>query len=100
MKNPLTPSHLPRRLSTPILSLMARIIPPPDPNSKPMAPSHTTMILTLVRLVEQATDIVITFNIPTIPDSSEAQDESVAREIISKVVTSFEIKDWNLFNGE
>ena len=58
------------------------------------------LYLTLIRLVEQATDLLVTLNIPTIPDSPEEQDKSVIRDVVSKVVTSFEVKDWNLFKGE
>ena len=65
-----------------------------------MTPIYITMYFTLIRLEAQATDIVITLNVPTITGSPETLDESVARDVVSKVVQSFEVKDWNLFNGE
>ncbi len=58
------------------------------------------MYVTLIRLLEQAADIVITLNVPTIPESPGTRNEAMMREMVSKLGASFEIKDWNLFNGK
>ena len=63
--------------------------------------------------MEQCTDVVITLNIPhfiyetqdqtstgTMCGAIQEETEQEAGYIYHKVVTSFEIKDWDLFNGK
>ena len=79
---------------------------------KPLTPAHTDIQLTLIRLQEQSTDIVITSNTPHLagetdrPLSNETETgttqwetEHEAGLMHRQVVTSFAIKDWGLFSG-
>ncbi|KAK3173614.1 hypothetical protein OEA41_006946 [Lepraria neglecta] len=108
--------------NTPVLSLIATTRPPPPgPGAarRPHAPTNTDIHLTLIRLVEQSTDIVITLNVPHIPSETEAEDpaagdgdavrkqlnERTERAVLMKetwemVVGSVEIRDWSLFGTE
>ena len=80
---------------------------------KALTPIRTEIHFTLIRLVEQSTDIVITFNVPhlagdtngQIADETEAETrqpkiEQGAGNMYHQIVTSFAIRDWGLFSGE
>jgi len=65
-------------------------------------------LLTLVRLVEQNTDIVITINVPHVANEYDKAAVDPAKAIYGtllnaaieyrrKILESFEIKDWDLF---
>ena len=82
-----------------MLSIAIKITPPLSPSPRPLAPSYVTLFLTLIRLEAQATDLVITLNVPTILGSPEHLDGSAVRDILAKVVPTFEIKDWDMFSG-
>lgn len=99
------------RRTTPILSLVAKATPAPNPNPRPSTPIFTTIYLTLIRLVEQKTDIVISLNVPTIPGQTTAQSQlasdgqqtngdQAAMKGLQETTTTFEIKDWSLFVNE
>ncbi|EMD97534.1 hypothetical protein COCC4DRAFT_75047 [Bipolaris maydis ATCC 48331] len=96
---------------TPILTLTFIQTPPSPAAGAPPArktPEYTFIQLILVRLKEQATDIMITINSPHYPGeyspaaspSSETQLMTQAKRIKEKVLDSFAIKDWGLFEGE
>ena len=81
--------------------------------AKALDPIRTEIHLTLIRLVEQSTDIVITFNVPhladktdgeianqTGPETRQPKIEQEAGKMYHQIVTSFAIKDWGLFSGE
>ncbi|KAL2057800.1 hypothetical protein ABVK25_002184 [Lepraria finkii] len=95
--------------------------PPPDPGAarRPHAPTNTDIHLTLIRLVEQSTDIVITLNVPHIPNETNPEDpvagddEAVRKQLNERtekavlmkeawemVVGSVEVRDWSLFGTE
>ena len=115
-------SSPPHRPNTPVLSLIATTRPPPPgPGAarRPHAPTDTDIHVTLIRLVEQSTDIVITLNVPQIPSETEAEgpaagdgdavrkqlNERTERAVLMKeawemVVGSVEIRDWSLFGTE
>ena len=107
---PLAPS----RSTTPILALIAVAKPPAlTVAAKAPAPAHTDIHITLIRLVEQSTDIVITLNTPYIVGEADGRTsnptaagitqqeiEQEARNMHHQIVTSFTIKDWGLFSGE
>ena len=93
--------------------MLAKVTPPPTPNPKPLTPTSTTIYLTLIRLTEQETDIVISLNIPNIPNipsqsgtqSQPAADglpngDQVAVKVWQEILLTFEIKDWDLFVNE
>ncbi|OCL01926.1 Mog1p/PsbP-like protein [Glonium stellatum] len=71
-------------------------------------PDFTGILLLLVRLVEQKTDIVVTVNVPHVQGeyASEAVDLAAANlgplmggavKVQEKFLETFDIKDWSLF---
>ncbi|XP_014551271.1 hypothetical protein COCVIDRAFT_113349 [Bipolaris victoriae FI3] len=94
---------------TPILTLTFIQTPPPAPAGAPArkTPEYTFIQLILVRLKDQGTDIMITINSPHYPGeytpaaspSSETQLMTEAKGIKEKVLESFAIKEWGLFEG-
>lgn len=99
-------SHSPK---IPAYTLIATQTPPPDPSSRSAAPDFTAIILTLLRLEKESTDILITVNVPHI--KGEYDDEEVdlqlgkqgkligaAVEDAARIWETFKVKDWNLFN--
>lgn len=103
----------PHRPTTPILALTATTKPPaPTVAAKALTPTHTDICFTLIRLVEQSTDIVITLNVPYLARDTDGQTsngteagttqremEQEVRDMYHQIVTSFAIKDWGLFGG-
>ena len=80
---------------------------PQNPNPRRKEPEYAYIHLLLLRLKDQGTDILVSINIPHYvgeyeKPSEEGQqtklmkDSAVARQ---KVLDSFNIKDWNLFQG-
>jgi len=97
-------SRLPE--GTPAYTLIATQTPPPSPTSK--APDFTAIVLTLIRLEKEKTDILITINVPHIKGeyTEEEVDMEVGKqgklienavEFAAKIWETFKIKDWNLF---
>ncbi|KAI7779129.1 hypothetical protein SLS64_010815 [Diaporthe eres] len=93
----------------PAYTLIATQTPPPDPSSRSGAPDFTAIILTLLRLEKELTDILITVNVPHI--KGEYDDEEVdlqlgkqgkligaAVEDAARIWETFRVNDWNLFN--
>ncbi|KAK4231939.1 hypothetical protein QBC38DRAFT_464944 [Podospora fimiseda] len=73
------------------------------------APDFTALILTLVRLEKESTDILITINVPHIKGEYEEEDVDLALgkqgeligdavEYAARIWESFDVKDWGLFN--
>jgi len=92
---------------TPCYTLIASQTPPFKEGSK--SPDFTAIVLTLIRLEKESTDILITINVPHI--KGEYTEEEVdmqmgkqgvlienAVEYASRVWESFKIKDWGLFS--
>ncbi|KAL8909314.1 MAG: hypothetical protein Q9207_000324 [Kuettlingeria erythrocarpa] len=98
---------------TPCYTLLASTTPPPATNGnagRPLTPTFTAVILTLIRLVPQSTDIVVTINIPHIPREQEPSDGEVniaegkygslveeGLRIRDEVWRTLDLKDWGLF---
>jgi len=72
------------------------------------APDFTALILTLVRLERESTDILITINVPHIKGEYDEDEVDLALgkqgeligdavEYAAKIWSSFEVKDWGLF---
>lgn len=91
----------------PAYTLIATQTPPAIPGSK--SPDFTAIILTLIRLESESTDILVTINVPHI--KGEYTEEEVdmqmgkqgkliesAVEHAAKIWETFKIKDWGLFN--
>ncbi|TVY46642.1 putative ran guanine nucleotide release factor [Lachnellula occidentalis] len=80
---------------------------PAAPDSK--SPDFTAIVLTLIRLERESTDILITINVPHIKGeyTEEEVDMQMGKqgkliessvEIAAKIWETFKIKDWGLFN--
>ncbi|KAF2660613.1 Mog1p/PsbP-like protein [Lophiostoma macrostomum CBS 122681] len=79
----------------------------PQPNPRRKEPEFVSIHLLLLRLKEQGTDIVISINEPhyageyvKAPEGQkETQLMKQGEEMAKKVLSTFDIKDWSLFNG-
>jgi hypothetical protein len=100
------PSH---REGTPAYTLIATQTPPRDPNSRDSAPDFTAIVLNLIRLEKEHTDILVTINVPHIKGEYTEDDVDLqlgkqgklienAVEHAAKVWETFKIKDWGLFD--
>lgn len=101
----------PKRSETPAYTLFATHDSPTDRVESAKAPDFTGILLTLIRLVDQKTDIVITINVPHAPgeyDGAEVDPAtgkngrllSAAIEHRDRILQSFEVRDWDLFIQE
>ncbi|KAL1602798.1 hypothetical protein SLS60_006219 [Paraconiothyrium brasiliense] len=79
---------------------------PPPPDRPRKTPDFVAIHLLLLRLKEQGTDIMITINVPHYPGEYEeagaGEKTALMRdgdEIAKKVLESFDIKEWGLFQG-
>lgn len=100
--------------TTPILALTAITRPSASTAAaNALTSTHTNIYFTLIRLVEQSTDIVISLNIPHLAGETEGHQsngteagtaqrntEQEAENMFNGIVTSFSINDWGLFSGE
>ena len=81
--------------------------------AKALTPVCIEIHFTLIRLVEQSTDLVITFNVPhfagemngqianeTEAETTQPKIEQGAGKMYHQIVKSFAIRDWGLFSGE
>jgi len=91
---------------TPSYTLIATQTPPAKEGSK--SPDFTAIVLTLIRLEKESTDILITINVPHIKGeyTEEEVDMQMGKqgiliensvEFASRVWETFKIKDWGLF---
>ncbi|KAK8175181.1 ran-interacting Mog1 protein [Phyllosticta citrichinensis] len=92
----------------PAYTLVATQHPTPDASSRKPQPDFTAIVLILVRLAQQKTDIVITVNVPHVPGEypKEEVDFSKAKQgplmdaaaaIKQQILQTFDVKDWSLF---
>ncbi|KAG9243864.1 hypothetical protein BJ878DRAFT_101604 [Calycina marina] len=100
-------SRLPE--GTPAYTLIATQTPALDPASRNLAPDFTAIVLNLIRLERESTDILVTINVPHIKGEYSEEDVDLelgkqgrligdAVEYAAKVWETFKIKDWGLFN--
>ncbi|POS83934.1 hypothetical protein EPUL_001890 [Erysiphe pulchra] len=88
---------------TPAYTLITTSIEPPK---SPKHPKFTAIVLTLVRLEKESTDILVTINVPH-QDTDDVDMEigklgkliENAIEYSTTIWQTFEIHDWDLFNG-
>ena len=96
---------------TPTCCLLATTHPSPVIPTRPNTPHFTALVLTLIRLEAQTTDIVVTVNVPHYPgrydpseiDLEEGQPGKLIKEgmaIRDMVLQSLEVADWGLFQGK
>jgi len=94
---------------TPAYTLIATQTPPPNPDAQNSAPDFTAIVLSLVRLENESTDIVISINVPHIKGEYSEEDVDLqlgkqgkliesAVEYAAWIWETFKIKDWDLFN--
>lgn len=106
----LTTPALANSSKLPTYTLIATQTPQPDPN-KPTghAPDFTAIILTLLRLEKESTDVLITINVPHIKGEYDEDDVDLelgkqgrligdAVEHAAEIWKTFKVKDWGLFN--
>ncbi|KAK7521572.1 Mog1/PsbP/DUF1795, alpha/beta/alpha sandwich [Phyllosticta citriasiana] len=104
-------ASLSRLPNIPAYTFVATQHPTPDASSRKPQPDFTAIVLILVRLAQQKTDIVITVNVPHVPGEypKEEVDFSKAKQgplmdaaaaIKQLILQTFDIKDWNLFVNE
>lgn len=104
-------SNHPSREETPAYTLIATQTPPisEDADVPGSAPVFTAIVLNLVRLEKESTDILITINVPHIRGEYSEEDVDLqlgkqgrlisdAVEYAAKIWETFKIKDWGLFN--
>jgi hypothetical protein len=100
---------VPNSEGTPAYTLIATQTPAPDPNSRTPVPDFTAIVLNLIRLEKESTDVLITINVPHI--RGEYSEEEVdlqlgmqgklisdAVDYSAKIWETFKIKHWGLFN--
>lgn len=96
---------------TPAYTLIATQHAVPDPGNRNPQPDFTAILLLLVRLAAQKTDIVITLNVPHVPGEYQKDDVDfaagrqgplveAAAAIRQRILETFEIKDFGLFVTE
>ncbi|KAH7401313.1 hypothetical protein BKA66DRAFT_100149 [Pyrenochaeta sp. MPI-SDFR-AT-0127] len=81
--------------------------PTPNPNPRRKVPEFTYIHLLLLRLKEQGTDLMVTVNIPHYTGEYEKASEEGGKTplmrdsaaVKEKVLESFQIKEWGLFDG-
>ncbi|KAL8780429.1 MAG: hypothetical protein Q9194_000928 [Teloschistes cf. exilis] len=86
--------------------------PATNGNTRALTPTLVAILLTLIRLEPQSTDLIVTVNIPHIPGHQEPTDGSVNFEegkfgsmvqegvrVRDEVWRTLEVKDWGLFDG-
>ncbi|KAL3426156.1 ran-interacting mog1 protein [Phlyctema vagabunda] len=94
---------------TPAYTLIATQTPPPDPEKRHLAPDFTAIVLNLIRLEDEKTDILITINVPHIKGEYTEEEVNLqlgmqgkliedAVECAARIWETFKIKDWALFN--
>ncbi|KUI58210.1 putative ran guanine nucleotide release factor [Cytospora mali] len=92
----------------PAYTLIATQTPPPDPSKKADVPDFTAIILTLLRLEKESTDILMTINVPHIKGEYDEEEVDLqlgkqgkligdAVEFAARIWATFKVKDWHLF---
>lgn len=99
------------REGTPAYTLFATSPPGEKQRGRRNEPDFVGILLTLIRLKEQETDVIVAVNVPHVPgiyeegsvDPEKGKNGRLleqAMEVRGKVLESLEIKDWNLFGEE
>lgn len=97
------------RRDIPAYTLIATQSPNADQSKSSAVPDFTAIILTLVRLEKESTDIVITINVPHIKGEYVEDEVDLelgkqgvligdAVEYAARIWDTFKVKDWGLFN--
>ncbi|EGP83627.1 unnamed protein product [Zymoseptoria tritici ST99CH_1A5] len=97
--------------STPVFTLIATTPPGARQRGRPNEPDFVGVIMILIRLKEQKTDIVVTVNVPHLPNSYDENEMTPeegklgplmesASKVKERVLDTFEVKDFGLFIEE
>ncbi|TKA74943.1 hypothetical protein B0A55_04946 [Friedmanniomyces simplex] len=97
--------------TTPAYTLLATSPPGAKQRGRANEPAFIGILLLLVRLVEQKTDILVAVNVPHITGNYEPGDVDLEKgrwggllemglQIREKVMASLEVRDWGLFVQE
>ncbi|KAM0324530.1 hypothetical protein ACHAQA_007915 [Verticillium albo-atrum] len=92
----------------PAYTLIATQTPRPESGSRTSSPDFTAIILTLLRLEKESTDILITINVPHIKGEYNEEDVDLelgkqgkligdAVDYAARIWETFKVKDWTLF---
>lgn len=93
----------------PAYTLIATITPKPSSGSeRSSSPDFTALIMTLVRLEHELTDLLITINVPHIKGEYDEEDIDLelgkqgkligdAVDYAAKIWETLKVKDWGLF---
>jgi len=95
--------------SIPAYTLIATQTPAGADESRSTAPDFTALILTLVRLEKEKSDILITINVPHIKGEYDEDEVDLALgkqgeligdavEYSARIWSTFEVKSWRLFD--
>jgi hypothetical protein len=82
---------------------------PKSESDRRSAPDFTALIMTLVRLERELTDVLITINVPHIKGEYDEEDIDLelgkqgkligdAVDYAAKIWETFKVKDWGLFS--
>lgn len=82
---------------------------PSQGKERATAPDFTAIIMTLVRLERESTDVLITINVPHIKGEYDEEDIDLelgkqgkligdAVDYAAKIWETFKVKDWGLFS--
>jgi hypothetical protein len=97
--------------NTPTYNLLATSPPGAKQQGRANEPEFVAIMLTLIRLVDQKTDMLVTINVPHVIGQYEAGSVDLehgkmgplleqAAKWRERVLETFEVKDWGLFGEE
>ena len=83
-------------------TLLATTPPGAKQRGRAHEPDFVGIVLLLVRLVEQKTDILVSVNVPHVAGEYEAGEVDLEKgvQIREKVMESLEVRDWGMFVQE
>ena len=97
--------------NTPVYNLLATSPPGAKQQGRANEPDFVAILLTLIRLERQKTDILVTVNVPHVAGEYEAGSVDLehgrqgslierAAKYRERVLETFEVKEWGLFGEE
>lgn len=97
--------------NTPTYNLLATSPPGAKQQGRANEPEFVAILLTLIRLVDQKTDILVTINVPHVIGQYDVGSVDLehgrmgplleqAAKWRERVLETFEVKDWGLFGEE
>ncbi|KAF2864192.1 Mog1p/PsbP-like protein [Piedraia hortae CBS 480.64] len=99
------------KLPNTMASMLIASTPPSERHhGRPNAPDVVGMVMIRATLAEQNSDVVITINVPHVPGYYNREEVDIqngrygtlmeqAIECRDRILATFEVVDWNLFNG-